>query len=432
MAVVTGTAGDDVLYGGKSADTLYGLEGNDVLRSQDGSDLLVGAEGNDTLISGSGNDTQLGGIGDDYLFGQMGNDVLDGGDGTDVAVYSFYALAAQGVVVNLTTGIAAGWQGNDILLGIENVQGTSGGDDSLTGSAVRNLLWGDDGNDTLSGLAGNDYLDGGAGNDFIDGGEGDDFMPGGDGIDVLSYAQAGGSVKVDLAYRYTTGAAGADQFVSIENVIGSAYADFLIGDSGNNELWAGAGNDTLFGGDADDVLDGEDGIDAAKYRMSRSDCTWDMSGAATVVNGGPEGVDTLLNIERLQFQDLNVALDLDGNAGIVAKILGAVFGPSSIHIKHAVGIGLSLLDTGTTYEQLMQFALDANLGSGATNGQVVDLLLVNLTGIAPSQATHDHFVALLNNQEYTQTGLAMLAAETGLNQANIGLAGLIVSGLEYL
>jgi Ca2+-binding RTX toxin-like protein len=66
---------------------------------------------------------------------------------------------------------------------------------TVSGTANADLLFGGSGNDTLSGLAGNDVLTGNAGNDRLDGGDGNDTLIGGIGADIL------------------TGGAGADVFL---------------------------------------------------------------------------------------------------------------------------------------------------------------------------------------------------------------------------
>ena len=65
-----GDAGEDSVYGGKSADSLSGGLGNDD---------IAGNEGNDKLNGGDGDDALLGGGGDDQLFG---------GKGSDTAIFS--------------------------------------------------------------------------------------------------------------------------------------------------------------------------------------------------------------------------------------------------------------------------------------------------------------------------------------------------------
>jgi hypothetical protein len=66
----------------------------------------------------------------------------------------------------------------------------------------------------------------------------------------------------------------------------------------------------------------------------------------------------------LRFNDKSIAIDLNGNAGITAKILGAVFGKESISNKNYVGIGLHFLDAGWTYDNLAGVALDAAVAAG--------------------------------------------------------------------
>lgn len=69
---VTGSAGNDVLYGSRLNDIIEGLEG---------SDRLVGGLDNDILKGGPGNDILVGGPGVDALGGGPGNDVIRARDG---------------------------------------------------------------------------------------------------------------------------------------------------------------------------------------------------------------------------------------------------------------------------------------------------------------------------------------------------------------
>lgn len=149
-------------------------------------------------------------------------------------------------------------------------------------------------------------------------------------------------------------------------------------------------------------------------------------------------INTLLNfnvgldsIERIKFLDKNIAFDLNSNAGIVAKVLGSVFGPGSVSNKDYVGIGLSIIDSGITHEVLMQIALEAKLGVDASNAEVVDLLYTNIVGQEPSTENRDYFISLLEDGIYTQASIGIMAADTTLNSVNIDLVGLAETGLEY-
>lgn len=98
---ITGSSGDDVIYGGDSVglpnnvtyfhdDDLYGGAGNDRLFGLAGDDTINGGTGNDILDGGSGSDVLNGGAGNDWLFtGRQdgsGQEQLTGGTGADVFV----------------------------------------------------------------------------------------------------------------------------------------------------------------------------------------------------------------------------------------------------------------------------------------------------------------------------------------------------------
>ncbi|MES2999400.1 MAG: hypothetical protein V4787_01805 [Pseudomonadota bacterium] len=219
------------------------------------------------------------------------------------------------------------------------------------------------------------------------------------------------------------------------SIMGTSGADFLAGDALDNTLLAGAGNDTLTGAGGNDVLDGEGGLDLALFTGSRGSYSITVAGGSGIVQDtvpGRDGTDKLVSVERLAFADMNLAFDLAGNAGVVARILGAVFGPASIGDMQYVGVGLDRLDHGMPALDLVQFALYWRLGADAQDATVVDLLYTNVTGAAPSPEVAAHYVAMLQNHEVSQAWLAGYAALTEMNAANIGLVGLAASGLAYV
>jgi hypothetical protein len=134
-------------------------------------------------------------------------------------------------------------------------------------------------------------------------------------------------------------------------------------------------------------------------------------------------------IERLKFTDKSLAVDISGNAGTTAKILGAVFGKESVSNKSYVGIGLNFLDAGWSYDNLAGLALDA--AGAKTNDQIVSLLWTNVIGTKPTAADKQPFIALLENG-MTAGALAHLAADSSFNTTNINLVGLAQTGIEYM
>ena len=215
--------------------------------------------------------------------------------------------------------------------------------------------------------------------------------------------------------------------VVIENAIGGSGNDVLTGNPANNRLQGGAGNDTL---------DGGLGMDTAVYLSPRANYTVAKTATGWRVTDtlNSDGTDTLQNIERLSFANRQVALDLDGHAGSVARVLGAVFGDTSV-LAHPdyVGIGLYYMDTLNYSEQdLAGLALGARLGATPTPEQVVILLYTNVMHQIPTPAVQDSFVNLLKTGTYSVASLTDFAALTPQNAANIQLTGLSNTGLDYV
>jgi Ca2+-binding RTX toxin-like protein len=303
------------LLGSAHGDTLTGSTGNNVLNGGAGSDRITGGAGDDSLAGAAGNDTLTGGA---------GGDALDGGAGIDVASY---AGSAAGVTVNLATGAALGGHAaGDRFIGIENLIGSTHAD-TLTGNVGNNALFGGAGNDTLVAGDGNDKLFGGDGDDLLRGGAGGDALDGGAGFyDAASYAASTAGVTVNLATGAASGGhATGDTVTGIEDLIGSAHADTLTGDAGDNWLAGGAEGDTLYGGAGFDMLDGDAGndtllggggddtltggpggdaldggagfYDAASYAASTAGVTVNL--ATRAASGGHATGDTVTGIEDL-------------------------------------------------------------------------------------------------------------------------------------
>jgi Ca2+-binding RTX toxin-like protein len=373
-----GLAGNDTLSGKGGNDKLYGGDGNDKLAGGAGADYLDGGNGIDTAsyagegalklaldgsfatsgsaqgdrliaienlagggeddtLSGNslanalsgrgGNDTLYGRAGNDILVGGAGSDYLSGGTGIDTASY-----ASDGAVeVSLDGSVVAfGAAIGDRFSSIENLTGSTTGDDWLAGNAGVNILKGLGGSDFLEGKAGNDTLDGGAGIDYLDGGAGADKLLGGTGFDYADYYKSTGVVVALDKSKAATGVAKGDTFSSIEGLIGSKTgADTLIGNGGGNnlfgyggsdKLYGRAGNDFLLGGAGKDLLDGGDGFDVADYF---SDGAVTMSLGNFFARSGAAVGDTYVSIEGLAGSDTgddklggdNGNNDLYGNGG---------------------------------------------------------------------------------------------------------------------
>ncbi len=220
---VTGSAFSDTLIGNTATNVLSGAAGNDVL-------TMSSTRASGTL------------------------DVFDGGANNDTADFSMFGSA---VWVNLGYSGVEAWTSNTSVATNAN-SSTSIADlnliENVTGSVFSDLLTGDSSINTLMGGAGNDTL---AMSSTQAVGPVDIF-DGGANIDTADFSVFGAAVWVNLSFAgieawtsNTTVATGANANVSIanlnfiENLKGSAFADFLRGSSGANTLSGGAGNDTF-------------------------------------------------------------------------------------------------------------------------------------------------------------------------------------------
>ena len=169
----------------------------------------------------------IGGGGDDLLVANEAANVLDGRGGSDTASF---VTSTKGLYISMATGKA----GNDTLISIENVIGSTK----------------------------DDYITGDAGNNVINGGGGRDLMNGGAGIDTVSYATDTAAVRIELTSGQGGLGAAGDVMNNFENAIGSAFNDIVNGSAVANRLLGGAGNDVIQGLDGNDYLQGDDGRDA--------------------------------------------------------------------------------------------------------------------------------------------------------------------------
>ena len=190
------------------------------------------------------------------------------------------------------------------------------GNDTINGLAGNDRIFGNIGDDNLSGNADNDRISGGQGFDVIDGNQGNDTLRGDGTIDdikdtgqnssdtdTISFAGAvtpgfttaipnnrpgaptayqsfpGASgergVYIDLTSRIADNGAASDgggrdtpdpdinpqSLMGFENIIGSPYSDYIVGDTGNNVIDGGGGADVILGAGGNDTLYGNAGGD---------------------------------------------------------------------------------------------------------------------------------------------------------------------------
>lgn len=261
----------------KNVEIVVGGAGNDVFRGGAGQQAFDGGDGDDQFFGGAGPDEMDGGAGNDIFFGDAGADSYVGGTGIDTVNYST-SLAA--VTVDLAATLngrpapqVGGDATGDTITGVENVIGSNlaARADRLLGNGQANKLEGLAGNDTLNGRGGNDILDGGLGADSMTGGAGNDtFIIDNTGDRAIENSGQGTDTVVSATQTLLL-----SSFANVENATltgaanlnlqGTAAANVLTGNDGNNSIAAGGGADVLIGGLGADILDGAAGADIFRY-----------------------------------------------------------------------------------------------------------------------------------------------------------------------
>ncbi|MFZ4525577.1 MAG: DUF4347 domain-containing protein [Chlorobium sp.] len=332
---LSATEGNDLIY--LNSDTLSRQGVANALNAFGGNDILIasaetpqlatvyGSEGVDSFIVNSlGVNIIIGGLSGEHcdnlyfnMFGQISADVsgddlvltFKTGGETETSTVEIrnwysgtqnYQLAEIGKIRPIPDYY---WNFENYSFASLNIplfrEGTANDDNEIYGSSVEG--------DTMHGYAGNDNLYGRGGNDLI---YGDD--------------EAGTS----------------------------SGDDYLSGGEGNDTLYGGGGNDYLYGSAGDDLLYGGDGNDTAMF-----DGNWNeyvivyksdsLSYTITDTVAGRDGVDTVSNVERLDFADMTIMepfTNSDGSSENAAPTFTAFAAPvAKINENTTVAITLDML-----------------------------------------------------------------------------------------
>jgi len=285
---ITGNELDNLLSGGRGNDRISGGAGNDFMIGGLGDDTIDGGSGDfdtvaftgkltDYRIAATDTDVRVTHVPRYNAFEQTGTDIV-----TNVEYFMFEdRLVDLGFLKNLVYGLP------DESKVLQTAAGVVGEDRNETVIAAGDWKWalyGLDGNDLLLGGVRGDELHGGDGDDVLRGGEGnyEDIFDGGTGEDTVDYSDRldvsqtyqppahynYGGIKASLMaaqysafypdayYNYKNSHYHEDSFLNVENLSGSRFTDFLVGDDNDNKLSGVGGFDILIGNGGNDILDG--------------------------------------------------------------------------------------------------------------------------------------------------------------------------------
>ena len=435
---------------------------------------LAGTVGANILVGAGGPDAVSGLEGDDVLVGLGGSDTLDGGTGLDTAVFG--SALTSNTLSRIASGLAVtGPEGSDTLLNIErlhfadvtlgfDIEGNAGQTYRLYQAAFNRTpdqgglgYWIDlmDHGVSLQQVA----------TGFINSPEFQGLYganPTNGALVTLLYNnvlhrapdQSGYTYWTDLLAHGTTreqvligfSESGENKaallpvvqngiaFIEANHFTGSDRADVLIGTAAADTLSGLVGNDTLIGLGGNDSIDGGAGLDLSVYSGTRASHTVTRTAnGLTVANpSGTDGTDTLLNVERLQFADINLAFDTAGNAGQTYRLYQATFNRTPD--QGGLGYWIDFMDHGVSLQQVATGFINSPefqglYGANPTNGALVTLLYNNVLHRAPDPSGYTYWTDLLAHGT-TREQVLIGFSESDENQA--ALIGVIQDGMAYI
>lgn len=207
--------------------------------------------------------------------------------------------------------------------------------------------------------------------------------------------------------------ASADVTVCGSTPLQSAVGEVHIGHTGPNQFSGTSGNDTFRGGP---------GIDTVRYNCPRSAYTVENSGSAWRVSSSAEGVDELIDVERIEFADSSVLLDINGNAGKAYRVYQAAFGRAPDN--GGMNFWVSLLDNGSSLQNVAGGFVGSDefktlYGSNPSNSDFVSRLYRNVLHRAPDQRGFDYWLGLLNNGQISRAAALIEFSESPENQSGV-------------
>mgnify|MGYP002399305212 CR=1 FL=1 len=214
----------------------------------------------------------------------------------------------------------------------------------------------------------------------------------------------------------------------------------------STEISGTSGNDILASTPGNNSVDGGSGIDTMLY-SSKAKANYTITPTSTgytvTDNVGTDGTDTLTNVERLQFSNAKIALDISNNpnacfdlsgpanAGSVYRLYQAAFNrtPDQVGIAYWIGQGdasVSLTNIAAGFTGSVEFQ---NTYGNLADHQFVDQIYQNVLHRAGESAGTAYWYGQLDSHAQTRQQVLVGFSESTENQAAV--IGVIQNGIDY-
>jgi len=221
--------------------------------------------------------------------------------------------------------------------------------------------------------------------------------------------------------------------------------DDAVQSLGGNDIFIGYGDSS---GSWGDVFYGGAGTDTAVYRGNlneyqvRSDFIYDLriDDGSTHVPGltvrdsvlNRDGYDQLNEVERLQFNDINLAFDINGVAGQAYRLYKAAFNrqPDEGGLGYWINeldSGYSLLGAAYNFQASEEFV--SLYGENISDAEFINTLYLNVLHRAADQEGYDYWLGELAKDGYERAHVLREFSDSAENRDNV--IDLIANGIRY-
>jgi Ca2+-binding RTX toxin-like protein len=175
--------------------------------------------------------------------------------------------------------------------------------------------------------------------------------------------------------------------------------DIIVGSSGDDILLGYNGNDIIVPGGGINTVDGGAGFDTVVIHASGFASTGGYMTNGFFQINSPESVTQIINVERVQFNDSVLALDIQGNAGNAYRLYQAAFNRAPD--KAGLSFWTHAIDTGTDIFAVAQGFVNSSesksvYGTNPTHAHIVDLFYQNVLGRVGETAGINFWVGQLD------------------------------------
>jgi hypothetical protein len=189
--------------------------------------------------------------------------------------------------------------------------------------------------------------------------------------------------------------------------------------------------DTLHGAANGGHIDGAGGLDTVVYMGAYAGYTVTRGASGFTVAKG-SGADTLVNVERLKFDDATVALDIDGTGGQAYRIYQAAF--DRVPDGGGLGFWINAMDHGSSLHAVAQGFVDSKefrdvYGAAPTNAELVGKFYEHVLHRPAEPGGFNFWVSVLDQHQASMVDVLVAISESAENQA--GLAPVIGNGFAY-